>query len=167
MKPFSLLAASIMALAAPTAAAPSGSALCAAPRPNTTLADLRLNTALSGQDTPPGHKTPSGQEVNAYCTRQSCGFSWLYKVYIGDLQGDSRSLVCHRLWRGLKEHKLLCLVSNPHCGKAGQVGEGFDHWLEWRFEVPLGCNVGAVASGFWTATFNKYGAMDQRGCSVN
>lgn len=91
------------------------------------------------------------------------GFSWRYQVYIKGVD-DPWNEVCDNLWKGLHVHNFACLPTNKYCGPSGHPDGGTNHIMEWAFDSSLFCNAGHVASGFWAATHNKYGAMDQRLC---
>lgn len=40
----------------------------------------------------------------------------------------------------------------------------YENGMRWGFTTSLVCNRGSVASAYWEATKNKYGAFDQSMC---
>lgn len=163
MKPSSIFPAGLMALVATTAATPIDA---------TNSSTLYVNFTPDNATTPVPGLFNSDDPITiphmpcAWCQRRNAGlgFTWEYKVFIQMVPKKDWGHLCHNLWQGLKRHQGLCMVSKPHCGKGGVPGDGFDDILLWTFQAGLGCNAGAVASGFWEATHNKFGAMDQRAC---
>lgn len=156
----------MMALVATTAATPAGATH--PPSPFVNFSPDNATTPVPGLFDPDDPYDPITipHLPCAWCQRRKAGggLTWKYKVYVQMVPKDQWGQLCHNLWRGLKRHQLLCMVSRPHCGTGGPPGQGYDDILEWRFQVGLGCNAGAVASAFWEATHNQFGEMDQRLC---
>lgn len=157
MKLSSILPTCMVAFAATAAAAPTDAALSSLALVNTTIASPSLlNATLSDGLNP----TP------AWCERVTgpIGLTWIFNVYIRDVDKEDWDPLCARLWKELKGFEFLCMVSNPYCGPAGGPNEGFDDILRWKFQAGLGCNKGCVDAAYWGATKNKYGKLDLREC---
>lgn len=139
MKLFSSLTALNMALAATITAA--------LPEP-----------ALPELAPPESARTADPEDLAAWCEWDNPDFVIDYMIVIREV--DDVGAVCHRLWKGLAQHRFLCPVSKASCEKHMIYEKG----LEWRFRVGLGCDVGCVQSAFWEATRNKFGALDLYKC---
>lgn len=151
MKPSSILSTCMVAFATTTAAAPTVDAPTSPALFNSTIVKRQRNDP---------------NEIPVWCERVNggWGFTWRYDVYISNVPLEDWNEVCEALWAGLRKHQFLCMVSNPYCWKAGSPREKMNHILKWSFDVGLFCDAGCVASGYWEATKNKYGSMDQRMC---
>ncbi|KAG8163652.1 hypothetical protein KVR01_006949 [Diaporthe batatas] len=148
MKLSSFLTALITALAAPAAAAPANVTI-------TTDVALLNSTITVRQD--------EGPMPDVWCTVHQPDLLLNYRVIVRKVSRDEIGDLCQVLWKKLARHWFICTAINPSCEHAEVVpGEPS---IEWKFTTWLSCNAGAIASAYWEATKNKYGAMDQSGCN--
>lgn len=75
---------------------------------------------------------------------------WAENVY--DISG-----ICGGLWDNL-HHWSACTASLTYCG-----GIEDTHILNWKFNVPVGCNGGMINWAWYEATTNRFGSVNCQG----
>lgn len=161
MKSSSILTAFFMALASPAATAPSNGAGSDAALPQASVSDVAPFDATENENV---IVLDDPEEMpNVWCEVHQPEWLNNYRVIIRKVPKEKIGNTCHRLWAGLRVHRMICTVSKPSCGEA-EVVKG-ETAIEWKFTTQATCNAGAIASAYWEVTRNEYGAMDQSGCN--